>query len=239
MNYDIQGKIAETKLAYEAALVKLEAARSTYDQGPKAELASALEQQEKMVAKIATCRANAKAAEAEFKQAFEAAGYERTTAVRQALNRKNDAVAMAEELEIAQGNVRNHLDSLLLDASPKAATLRSAYRSTKEAYGRWKAYDAMGESAGALKGAIALAAYTIPHSSDSLGRLAFSSSDAQEELRRSLAFIWDGLLQMAFEGQEQPALPFAQADISPLKTSDLLTPCQAHIARRKAQTAAD
>lgn len=238
MSYDIQGKIADTKSAYEAALANLEAVRSVFDQGPKAELAVALEQQEKMVAKVATCRANAKAAEADFKQAFEAAGYERTTAVRQALNRKNDAVAMAEELEIALVNVRSQLDGLLLDASPKADALRSAYRSTKEAYGRWKAYDAMGESADNLKRAIALAACTLPHSSDSLGRPAFSSYDAQDELRRSLSFMWDGLLQMAFEGQEQPALPFAQADISPLKISDLLTPCQAHIARQKMEAAA-
>jgi len=81
--------------------------------------------------------------------------------------------------------------------------------------------------------------HTIPHSSDSLGRPAFSSAEAKEELRRSLAFMWDGLLQMAFESQEQPTLPFAHADISPLKTSDLLPPGQAHIARQKMEAAAD
>lgn len=235
MSYDIQGKIADAKSAYEAALDKLEVARSIFDQGPKTELTAALDQQGKMVAKIATCRANAKVAEADFKHAFEAAGYERTTAVRQALGRKNDALAMAEELEIALGNVRNQLESLLLDASSKADALRSAYLSTKEAYGRWKIYEAMGESADTLTGAITLAVCTIPHGRDSLGRPAFSSVDAREELLRSLAFIWDGLLQMAFEGPQKPSLPFAQADISPLKNSDLLTPGQLIIARRKAK----
>lgn len=238
MSYDIHGKTAKAQSTYEAALAKLEAARSTYDQGPKTEYAAALKQQETLGAKIAACRAEAKAAEEEFKQAFEAAGYERTAAVRQALGRKNDALAMAEELEAALANVQTHLSRLLLDASPKAQTLRIAFQNAKEAYGLWKVYEAMGESADTLKQALALASKTISHGHDSLGRPVVSTGEAQEELRHSLAFIWDGLLQMAFEVREQPAWPFAAADISPLRSADLLTPAQTLKAQRQVAAAA-
>lgn len=231
MKYDIQSKTAEAQLAYETALNNLEVARSDYDQGPKAALAAAMEQTEKLMAKIEGFRTTASVAEEDFKEAFEAAGYERTTTVRQALSRKNDALAMAEELEIALANLRSQNNNMLLDAIPKAQVLRSAYQSAKGSYGLWKAYEAMGAPADDLKRAIALAAHTISYGSDSLGRSAFSSADAKEGLRRGLAFIWEGLLQMAFENQEHSVLPFAPVDISPLKSSDLLSPLQLKIAR--------
>lgn len=225
MSYDIQGKTAAAHSTYQEALARLETARITYDQGPKIEYAAALEQQQKLAAKIATYQAEAKSAEEEFKQAFAAAGYERTAAVKQALGRKNDALAMAEELEAALANVQAHLGRLLLDASPKAKGLQNAFESTQQAYALWKVYEAMGESANQLKQAIALASPIIGHGRDSLDRTLASAGDAEEARRQGLAFIWQGLLQMASE-LDEPELPFVAADISPLKNSDILSPVQ-------------
>lgn len=235
MSYSIEKKISDAKAAYDAALHNLEEARSSYNGGLKVELTKTLDQQKSLMAKIADCHADAEAAEADFKQAFEAAGYERTTPVRKALSRKSEALAMAEELEGALVKVQNQLDKLMLDASPKATALEHSYQSTKKAYGYWKSYEAMGDSAESLVKAIALASVTIPHRSDSLGRAAWSTAVAMEELQNGLAFIWNGLLAMALETQDKPDLPFLSADISPLRSSDLLTPSQMHMVRMKLQ----
>lgn len=232
MSYDIQSKTAAAHSTYQEALARLEAARSTYEQGPKIEYATALEQQHKLTVKIAAYQAEAKSAEEEFKQAFAAAGYERTAAVKQALGRKNDALAMAEELEAALTNVQVHLSRLLLDASPKAESQKNAFESTQQAYATWMVYEAMGESANQLKQALALASPIIAHGRYSLGLPLASVSDAEEARRQGLAFIWQGLLQMASELQK-PALPFDVADISPLKNSDILSPVQMHQAKLK------
>lgn len=235
MSYSIEKKISDAKAAYDAALHNLEEARSSYNGGLKVELTKTLDQQKSLMAKIADCHADAEAAEADFKQAFEAAGYERTTPVRKALSRKSEALAMADELEGALAKVQNQLDKLMLDASPKATALGHSYQSTKKAYGYWKSYEAMGDSAESLVKAIALASVTIPHRSDSLGRAAWSTAVAMEELQNGLAFIWNGLLAMALETQDKPDLPFLSADISPLRSSDLLTPSQMHMVRMKLQ----
>ena len=236
MSYDIQGKTAKAQSIYQAALASLEAARSTYDQGPKVEYTAALEQQQKLTAKITAYQAEATAAEEEFKQAFEAAGYERTVEVCQALGRKNDALAMAEELEAALTKVQIRLTGLLLDASPKAQELHRAHECAEEAYSLWKVYEAMGESADTLKQALAHVSRTIGDGRDELGRPDHSSSGANEQMLRSLAFIWDGLLQMASE-LGQPDLPFASADISPLKPADILSPAQRHQAQHRLDAA--
>lgn len=225
MSYDIQDKTAAAHSTYQAALASLEAARSTYEQGPKIEYAAALDQQQKLTEKIASYQAEARSAEEEFKQAFAAAGYERTAAVKQALGRKNDALAMAEELEAALASVEAHIGRLLLDASPKARSLQNAFGGAKQAYALWKVYEAMGESASQLKQAIARASPIIGHGRDSLGRTLASAGDAEEARRQGLAFIWQGLLQMASE-LDAPVLPFVAADISPLKNSDILSPVQ-------------
>lgn len=110
--------------------------------------------------------------------------------MKHALGRKNDALAMAEELEAALVNVQAHLGRLLLDASPKAKRLQNAFESTQQAYALWKAYEAMGESANQFKEALALASPILGHGRDSIGRTVASTSDAEEARRQGPAFIW-------------------------------------------------
>lgn len=231
MSYDIQGKIAQARADYESALAKLEAARSHFENGPRQAYEAALEQQKALAAKITACHTDAKAAEEAFKQSFEAAGYERTATVRQALNRKNDALAMAEELEAAQARAQAQCMDLLIEVSPKARTLLDAHRWAGGAYAQLRAYEAMEQVSSTLQKAMALAARVLDNSGDSLGRAAISTQDRLHAQRRNLAFIWDGLLQMALEDQEPPTLPFAAPSIAPLTPAELLTPAQLHQAR--------
>lgn len=233
MSYDIQGKTAQARANYDAALTTLEAARSAFDNGPKEACEAALEREKALATEITACHAEAKAAEETFKQSFEAAGYERTTAVRQALNRKNDAMAMAEELEVAHSQAQAQWRDVLMDASPKAQTLRQAHRKARETHALLSVYEAMGEACGALQKAMALAFRTLDHSGDSLGRSPVSLADLRELQQRNLAFVWDGLVQMALEDQEPPDLPFAPVSISPLTSANLLTPAQLHTMRHQ------
>ena len=237
MSYDIQGKTAQARADYEAALAALEAARSNFEQGAKEACEAALAREKALATKITDCHTEAKAAEAVFKQSFEAAGYERTTAVRQALNRKNDAMAMAEELEVAHSQAQTQWGAVLIDASPKARTLLQAHRKARETHALLSVYEAMGEACGTLQKAVALACRTFDHSGDCLGRSPISSADLRQQQQRNLAFIWEGLVQMALENQEPPDLPFAPVSISPLTTANLLTPAQLHTMRN--QKAAD
>lgn len=236
MSYDIQGKTAQARADYEAALAALETARTIFENGHKEACEVALEREKALATKITACHAEAKAAEAIFKQSFEAAGYERTTAVRQALNRKNDAMAMAEELEVAHSQAQAKWGDVLMEASPKAKTLLQAHREARKAYAVLNVYEAMGEACGALQKAMALASRTLDHSGDSLGRSPVSSADLREQQQRNLAFVWEGLVQMALEDQEPPGLPFAPVSISPLTSANLLTPGQLHVMRHQRTT---
>lgn len=233
MSYDIQGKTAKARADYEAALAALETARSNFEQGAKEACEAALAREKALATKITACHTEAKAAEAVFKQSFEAAGYERTTAVRQALNRKNDAMAMAEELEVAHSQAQAQWGAVLMDASPKAQTLLQAHRKARETHALLSVYEAMGEACGTLQKAVALACGTLDHSGDCLGRPPISSADLRQQQQRNLAFIWEGLVQMALENQEPPDLPFAPVSISPLTTANLLTPAQLHTMRNQ------
>lgn len=204
ISYDIQGKTAQARADYEAALAALETARSNFDQGAKEACEAALAREKALATKITACHTEAKAAEAVFKQSFEAAGYERTTAVRQALNRKNDAMAMSEELEVAHSQAQTQWGAVLIDASPTAQTLLPAHRKAREAHALLSVYEAMGEACDTLQKAVALACRTLDHSGDCLGRSPISSADLRQQQQRNLAFIWEGLVQMALENQEPP-----------------------------------
>lgn len=238
MSYNIQNQIAEAHAAYETALARLDKARDTYDQGPKSELVEILEQQKVLSSKIAACRSAAEVAEQEFKQAFERANYERTSAVSKALERKSDALAMAEEVEAALFKAQARATALLLDANPQAKSLLIAHEGAKRAYGMLKIYEAMGEPSQAIKNAIALAFQTIPATGDSLGRPAYSNELAMQERSKRIAFIWDGLVQMA-ANEDVPQLPFAEVSIAPLKRADLLSPGQERQQRQKLTAGAD
>ncbi|MBS7348675.1 MAG: hypothetical protein KIG95_00635 [Comamonas sp.] len=222
MSYDIQHKITAAKAAYDAALTNLEAKRATFNDGLKSELSAAFDKQKSLNSKIAENHASAQTAEKEFKQAFEAAGFERTNTVLQALNRKNDALAMIEELEGALAKTQSNIEKLLLEASPEASALLNAYRTARQRFGEWQAFEAMGEPSSQLIKAIALAWQTIPPASSS----AFLNQDLIKEPAQRVAFIWDGIIQMARDMNEEFPIPFSAANISPLKTSDLLTPGQ-------------
>lgn len=226
MSYNINSKIAAAKAEYEEAVASFEAVCAVYNEGAKPELTIALNQQKSLQAKIDECHATATTAQAQFQQAFEAAGYEHTNPVRQALNRKNDALAMGEELQAALAKVQIRVQELLLDASPQASAILKEYAFTREKYGQWQAYEAMGEPSQQLKKAVALAWQTIPPKEISAGRPATYEADFKDELAKRVGFIWDGIKAMAMQMDENFKLPFAAADISPLTKADLLTPVQ-------------
>lgn len=224
-----ENSLHEAREGYEASLKKLEKVRATYEQGPKVELTKVAAQEQDLSTKIATCQTEAKAAEEEFKQAFEAAGFERSKEVNQALNRKNDALAMLEELEAALAKIIASRSRLVLEANPQALELRDVYEFARKAYVEWRVTEALYKSAGPLAHAIQLALSHRPVSRDFKGAPNFG--ETREERRKSVEYIWNRLFWMAEAVKEDLGLPFAAVSLSPLKASELLTQVQ----RRKLQ----
>ena len=150
----------EAERVYLTAQEHLDACRTRYTEGSGRELAECYAQISALEAKLAKCRSDEAAANAQFAQAFAAAGYEQTKAVRQHLNTKNDAAAMAELIEQALAACKMKAEALRFDsAGPEARQYGQAYVAAARAHAKATAFRALAAHGEAIALALCDAAW--------------------------------------------------------------------------------
>ena len=240
MTFNVQEKARNAQAALHEALAALTRARTAYDNDAGHRFAQAKAAQETLSAKIKAAEDEADAASDAFHAAFASAGFESSdAATRAALNRKNDAQAMAEVMRVALAKGAKELQALAAEASRQARTYAAAYERAYTAHARAEGYKVLQEAGEAVARAMALAAHapcsTSAHE-DSLGRPPSSAALREEMVAARWAFILDGLKAMAEGLPEYGARSQVEAlgvfDLGALTAQDVLTPAQIHKVQR-------
>lgn len=236
MKFDVQHHARSAQAALHEALAELARARTAYDNDAGPRFAQAKAAQELLGRKIKAAEAEADAAADAFHAAFASGGFESSdAATRSALNRKNDAQAMAEVMRVAHAKGAKELQALSAEASRQAHTYAAAYERAYTAHARAEGYKVLQEAGEAVARVMALAAHapcsTSAHE-DSLGRPAPTQAIHDAIVAARWAFILDGLKAMAAGLPEYSARPQVEAlgvfDLGALTARDVLTPAQIH-----------
>jgi len=244
MTFDIHEHARSAQAALHDALAELERARTAYETGAGLQFGQAKAARDALAAKIEAAQGEAAAADEAFQAAFSAAGFERDDATCAALNRKNNAQAMAEAMRAALAKGGKELQALSADASVQARDYAAAHERAYIAHAQAEGYRALQEGGEQLARAMALAAHAPRRNSlheDALGRPASSPAMRAEIAAARWAFILDGLKAMAEGLPEFDARPQVQAlgvfDLGALTAQDVLTPAQINLMRKTGKTA--
>lgn len=238
MTFDIHEHARSAQAELDEALTALAQARALYETSAGPKFGQAKAAQAALAAKIKTAESEADAASDAFHKAFSEAGFENDVATRSALNRKNDAQAMAEVMRVAQAKGAKELQVLATEASRQARAYAVAYERAYIAHAQAEGYKVLQEAGELVARAMALAAHapcsTSAHE-DSLGRPASSEAMRRQIVGARWAFILDGLTAMAEGLPEYRARPQVEAlgllDLGALTAQDVLTPAQVHVMR--------
>lgn len=241
MHHDLHEQAQRAQEDLQQAIVKLDAARAAYQGGAGAQYAQALARQADLQRKSAAADAEVAAADAEFRATFEAAGYERTDAVREAQRRKADAQDLADATRIALERCGQELEQQATEAGVQGDSYVTAHKSAYAAYARAQAHEAIAKAGEQIARAMALMAHVPLDGSgheDALGR--HSPSEAAEKVLKAAraAFILEKLTVLAQARPEYEGRPHVEmlgaCDLGALKPHQLLTSGQVETARRKA-----
>jgi len=240
MTFDVQQHARSAQAALHEALAELARARTAYDNDAGPRFAQAKAGQDLLGRKIKAAEEEADAASDAFHKAFSEAGFESNdAATRSALNRKNDAQAMAEVMRVAQANGAKELQAVAAEASRQARAYATAYERAYVAHAQAEGYRALQEAGEQMARAMALAAHAPCRPSvheDSLGRPPSSAAMHAERVAARWAFMLDGLKAMAQGLPEFGVRPQVEAlgvfDLGALTARDVLTPAQIHKAQR-------
>jgi pyocin large subunit-like protein len=123
----IHDELAQAQAAYDSALAKLLKACADFNEGSGKQYAELMQRHADLRGKIAAHEAAAETATLEFKQLLAAANFEKTKAVKEALFKKNDALAIAEELREALADSERTTLPLRASASRAAQTYANAH----------------------------------------------------------------------------------------------------------------
>lgn len=151
--------LAEARANWATAQAQLKATRKAYKAGASVRLAEILAAQETLRQKTAAANTAKADAEAEFKRAFEAAGFEKTPAVQKALNQRNDEMAVAEELQAALARLGTEYEPVFMQATEEAGAYKQAHTNACHAYGRMHAFEVLEKHGPPLIEAMAMLAH--------------------------------------------------------------------------------
>lgn len=243
MTFDIKQHASSAQTTLHEALADLARARTAYDNDTGPRFAQAKAAQEALGRKIKAAEEEADAASDAFHAAFSSAGFDSNdAATRTALNRKNDAQAMAEVMRVAQARGAKELQALAAEASTQARMYAAAYERAYIAHTQAEGYTALQEAGELVARAMALAAHApCAHSvhEDSLGRSAPTQAIHDATVAARWAFILNGLKAMAQGLPEYGARPQVEAlgvfDLGALTAQDVLTPAQIHMTRHSGE----
>lgn len=226
---------AAAKATYETALVTLERRRQEYEEvalqaGEKKQL------KEKLEGRIVSVESELKAAELEFERVFAAAGYERTKAVKDVLNKK---AALQDELD-ALRKAKSDAEYELSVALPRVGVLGrnygAAHKSALQGFHVWKALEAVADVAPVLVPAIVAVSGVAR---DNEAGLTLSNANYEDAVKRRVEFIWKELVEEARAthklGELLPVEEVGVLDLKGFSRNHWMTLMQAHDAERKAR----
>ena len=142
---------------WETANARLETTRSAFNNGAVIRLKDIQGKQSALQEKLRECIADQNHVDAEFKAAFEAAGFEKTPAVQKILNKKSDAMSIHGALEAAIKRLSDEHKPVLLQATEEARVYDAAYRAAFHSYGRMRAMTLLVEHGQAMVDALGFA----------------------------------------------------------------------------------
>ena len=119
---------------WEMAQAQLKAARDAFNTGAVVRLKEILNKKDVLQTKLSTSKLECEQAEVDFKAAFESAGFEKTATVQKILNKKNDAIAVCEELQAAIGYMQDEHRPIYLQADSEAQFYERAYKAAFNTY---------------------------------------------------------------------------------------------------------
>lgn len=240
MHHDIHAQAQHAQAELQQAMAKLDAARAAYQAGAGGQYGQALAAQGELQRKSAAADAEVQAADAAFRVAFEAAGYERTEAVRETQRRKGDAQDLAEATRAALERCGTVLRGHAIDASLQGRAYVDAHKAAYAAYARAQAHQAIAEAGEQIARAMAFMAHVPqPHSAheDWQERMPPSKAIADELKAARSAFILKALADLSKARPEYATRPHVETlgacDLGPLSERELLTPTQVYMARRQ------
>lgn len=204
---DVHARQQAAQADFDRALAALATARRAFEDDAGKAYAEHLQREQALHAKIATHGAEAEAAQARFKQAFAAAGFEKTKAVKDALFSKNDAEAIAEVLREALHDSELAGFEMKANASVAAMQYAACHDTALECYAQLEVWNALVQCGEPLAKALAL-----------VGRIRMPStlaevSDDPVAYRRGLA--WKALQELA-DGMPEATEPLNVPEVGAL-----------------------
>ncbi|WP_395024597.1 hypothetical protein [Comamonas odontotermitis] len=229
----------EAKATWLDAQARLRAAREAFNTGAVVRLKEIFSNQDSLKAKLEAARLEREKAESEFKSAFEAAGFEKTAAVQKILNKKNDAIAICEELESAIASMKAECaehQPLFMQASIEAETYQAAHGSAFSAGARFHAFALLEKHGPAMADALALICNVRSGNAaveaDIGPSLGFSPETARITLESRMSVLLSLLRSKSMEAPSGITQPIADAigtlDLGPMNGRKLLTPADHH-----------
>jgi hypothetical protein len=230
----IQDKLSRAADDYRDALHALASARATYEAGSGKAYAALLARQEDLRTRIATNETEAETAQSNFKRLFAGTGHVVTKEVRNALNLKNDALAIAEELRIALQETERAAFEPSVTASKEAQHYENAHELAYVAYARREVYQALAECEASMGRAMAL----MRHAPTPAG----IEPHVDDVTEARIGFIWRELKELAACRPEALAKPVVEelgaVDLGPFSDRKFLSPAEAHQRRAQARETA-
>lgn len=228
--------------SWEAAQAQLKAARDAFNTGAVVRLKEILSRKNALQSKLSASQLERDQAEADFKIAFESAGFEKTAAVQKILNNKNDAIAICAELQAAIGHMQAEHQPVYLQAESEAQRYDDAYGSAFNAYCRMRALAKLEKHGPSLVEAMALLKLvpsSTPGDESSFGpNFGISPAFDKDILTARMSHIL-GLLQkhaMAASVDRQDITDAVGVlDIEPIDRRNYTTPAQRHLLRHNSK----
>lgn len=223
------------RVDWDAANKRLQTARNAFKNGAVICLKDIQNKQTALKEKLSAAIADRHQVDAEFKAAFEAAGFEKTPAIQKILNRKSDAISIYEALDVALNRLNEEHKPVLVQAASEAHDYDSAYRAAFDAYGRMRAMSILQEHGQAMVDALAflLRVRSLqPGVEADIGpSLGFTSSIDNFVKEGRMAVLFDMLKEQAMSAPN-PADKIIDAvgicETAPIGRNDFLSPAMLH-----------
>ena len=236
---------SEANASWKTAQAALKQAREAFNTGAVVRLKEILGSQSTLQTKLHAAMQERDQHADEFKSAFESAGFEKNAAVQKILNKKNDAIAICEELEGAIGHMKSEHQPAFIQANLEAETYKLAHSRAFDAYGRFYALAILEKHGPPLAEALALLRSVNsgnPVFETNLGPNENYSQQAFDTLMSARMQVLLGkLTKQAMATPSNSELitdAVGTLDIAPLNPRNLLTPGQHHMLKHQAATQA-
>lgn len=236
MKNRLEEKCTEAKAAYESALATLGERRAKYNEvadqaRPKREAKIRLTE------RIASVVVELEQATKDFDIVFAEAGYERTKAVKDALNKKAALQTELDALREALVGAETAFEECTLEMGSVGRAYETAHSSALRSYHRWRALEVVVEVAPKLGPVIAAVSGIPSASEDMLGRPMPTPGTYEDAIAKRISYIWDLIVGESRRDYGVGDLPEAEEvgrlDFKGFPRSKWLTPAQAHAAAQR------